>query len=74
MSKLLDYLNLLDKDAAARQAFAKDPQAAMTQYGLTDAERKAFLSGDKKAIAKLVGVDEDEFPVPQITNTDYNKP
>lgn len=71
MSKLLDYLNLLDKDAAAREAFAKDPQAAMTQDGLNDAEQQALLSGDKAAIAKLVGIDEAELPLPQISNVDY---
>lgn len=71
MSKLLDYLNLLDKDAAAREAFAKDPQAAMTQYGLNDAEQKALLSGNRTVIAKLVGVDVAALPVPQIGQTDY---
>lgn len=71
-SKLLDYLNLLDKDAAAREAFAKDPQAAMTAYGLTDVEQKALLSGDKTAIAKLAGIDECELPVPQVPNVDYD--
>ena len=67
-SKLLDYLNLLDKDAAAREAFAKDPQAAMTAYGLDATEQQALLSGDKAAIAKLVGVDVAVLPSPQVTN------
>lgn len=68
MSKLLDYLNLLDKDAVAREAFAKDPEAAMVQYGLSDEEQKALLSGNKAAIAKLAGIDEAALPVPQVTN------
>lgn len=71
MSKLLDYLNHLDKDAVAREAFAKDPQAAMTQYGLSDEEQKALLSGDKATIAKLLGVDESSLPAIQIGQTDY---
>lgn len=72
MSKLLDYLNILDKNAAAREAFAKDPQAAMTQYGLNGAEQEALLSGDKAAIAKLAGIDAGDLPTIQIGNIDYN--
>ena len=71
MSKLLDYLNLLDKDAAAREAFADDPGAAMTAHGLAAAEQRALLSGNKAAIAKLVGIDETTLPLPQISNVDY---
>lgn len=57
MSKLLGYLNLLDTDSEARAAHAADPKAAMTQFGLSDAEHEAVLSGDKAAIGKLAGVD-----------------
>lgn len=57
MSKLLGYLNLLDTDSAARAAHAADPKAAMTQFGLSDAEHEAVMSGDKAAISKLAGVD-----------------
>jgi len=57
MSKLLGYLNLLDTDSAARAAHAADPKAAMTQFGLSDDEHEAVLSGDKAAIGKLAGVD-----------------
>ncbi|MDO8283992.1 MAG: hypothetical protein Q7T69_03190 [Rhodoferax sp.] len=57
MSKLLGYLNLLDTDSEARAAHAADPKAAMTQFGLSDAEHEAVLSGDKTAISKLAGVD-----------------
>lgn len=62
MSKLLDYLNTLDKDAAAREAHAKDPKASMIKHGLNDAEQVALMSGDKKAVAKLVGINEDALP------------
>jgi len=57
MSKLLGYLNLLDTDSAARAAHAADPKAAMTQFGLSDAEHEAVLSGDKAAISKMAGVE-----------------
>jgi hypothetical protein len=66
MSKLLDYLNIIDQDAVAREAFVADPQAAMTQYGLNSVEQQALMSGDKAAIAKLVGVDPDDFPAPVV--------
>jgi hypothetical protein len=62
MSKLLDYINVLDQDATAREAFAADPQAAMTQHGLNSAEQEALLSKDKTAIANLAGIDVDDCP------------
>jgi len=75
MSKLVDYLNLLDKDAAARDAYAKDPNAAMAANGLSAAEQAALLSGDKTAMATLAGIDPSELPLPQVPNTDcHNTP
>jgi hypothetical protein len=62
MSKLLDYLNTLDKDAAAREAHAKDPKAAMKKFGLTAEEQAALMSGDKKKVADLIGVSADALP------------
>ena len=53
MSKLVDYLNLLDTDATAREAYASNPSAAMTANGLSAAEQQALLSGDKPAMATL---------------------
>jgi hypothetical protein len=71
MSKLLNYLNTLDKDAAAREAYAKDPKAAMTHHGLSEAEQAALLSGDKTAVAKLVGVDSAKLPAIQVAIRHY---
>lgn len=71
MSKLLDYLNTLDKDAAAREAHAKDPKASMTKYGLNDAEQAAILSGDRKKIADQVGVSADSLPAIHVSNTSF---
>lgn len=70
MSKLVDYLNLLDKDAAARQAHNADPKAAMTAFGLSDAEQAVFMSGDKTAIANLAGIDANDLPKLNVTNVD----
>lgn len=71
MSKLLDYLNTLDKDAPAREAFSKEPRAAITQHGLNEAEQAAFLFWDKAAIAKLIGIDAAEFPMIQVLQNIY---
>lgn len=62
MSKLLDYLNILDKDAAAREAHNKDPKAAMTTFGLSGDEQAALASGDKKQVADLLGISADTLP------------
>lgn len=59
MSKLLDYLNTLDKDAAAREAHVKDPKAAMIKHGLSEEEQSAVMSGDKKKVADLLGISAD---------------
>jgi hypothetical protein len=69
MSKLLDYLNTLDKDAAAREAHAKDPKAAMKKFGLTPEEKAAVMSGDKQKIAALVGVSADALPAIHTNST-----
>jgi hypothetical protein len=71
MSKLLSYLNTLDKDAAAREEHAKDPKAAMTKHGLSEEEQEALMSGDKKKVAKLVGIDEAALPSIQIHESTF---
>ncbi len=59
MSKLLNYLNVIDQDSLAREAHHCNPEASMTQYGLNSAERQALFSGNRKAVAHLTGTDED---------------
>lgn len=72
MSKLLDYINTLDKDSVACAAHTADPAAAMTQFGLSDVEQQAVLSGDSDEIAKLSGVDVHDGEPPQTSNTPFN--
>lgn len=62
MSKLLDYLNILDKDAAAREAHLQDPIAAMKEFGLSGEEQSAVMSGNKKSAAALVGISAANLP------------
>ena len=61
MSKLLDYLNVLDKDATAREAHIKDHKAAMAANGLSDDEQAAMMSGDKQKVADLIGISVDDI-------------
>lgn len=70
MSKLLDYLNLLDSDATAREAHQQDPRASMAQFGLSATEQQTLMSGDKAAIAALAGIDASDLPKINITNID----
>ncbi len=71
MSKLLDYLNTLDKDATAREAHNKDPKTAMKKHGLSDVEQAALMSGDRKKVADAVGISADQLPSITVTNTSF---
>jgi hypothetical protein len=71
MSKLLDYLNTLDKDATAREAHAKDPKAAMKKFGLTPEEKAAVMSGDRKKMADILGISADALPSITVTNSSF---
>jgi hypothetical protein len=70
MSKLLDYLNHLDSNAAVIAAHNADPSATMTQFGLDATEQQTFMSGDKTAIAALAGIDVTDLPKVNVTNID----
>lgn len=71
MPTLLDYLNSLDQDAAAREAHNQDPVGAMTNFGLSADEQAAFLSGDKSQMASLTGVEEAAMPAIQVNVSTY---
>lgn len=71
MSKLLEYLNTLDKDSAALAAHKSDPGAAMGDFGLTSEEQSAVLSGDKEVVAGLLGISAEELPALDTTETTY---
>ena len=74
MSNLLNYLNTLDKDAAAREAHNLDPQASMSNFGLLDHEQQAVLSGDPQVIARVAGIEVTEMPKVQIGNIEFGQP
>ena len=62
MSKVLDFLNALDKDAVLLAEYKKDGKAVMNQYGLSEAEQRAILSQDKQQVADLLGISVDLVP------------
>lgn len=71
MSKLLDYLNILDSDAVAREAHLQDPIAAMTAFGLSDEEQAALMSGDRQRVAAAIGIPADQVPVIIVPHTSF---
>lgn len=71
MSKLLDYLNYLDQNADAREAFAANPVAAMDSFGLNEEEKNALISGDKSRVANLIGIDVADLPKLQSLETTH---
>ncbi len=74
MSKLLDYINLLDTNATAREAHNVAPAASMAQFGLDTIEQQTLMSGDSLAIASLAGISPSVLPKIQISNDTYTKP
>lgn len=72
MSKLLDYLNTLDKDATAREAHAKNPSAAMSKNGLSVHEQDTVMSGDKKIMADLLNISAEVLPSIHVSNTAHD--
>ena len=71
MSKLLDYLNHLDKNADARDAHAADPAGSMTNFGLSQDEQDAVTSGDKQQLADACGIAVQDMPAIQVPQKTY---
>lgn len=61
MSKLLDLMRKLGRDAALAADYRKDPDAVMRRAGLSDEERKAMLERDYAAIKRLTGLEDGKF-------------
>nr|WP_295768325.1 hypothetical protein [Rhodoferax sp.] len=70
MSKTLEFMNILDSDAAVREAYERNPQAAMAQFGSNIEEQRTLMSGDREAIAGLVGIPAMDFKMINAVNTD----
>jgi hypothetical protein len=61
MSKLLDLMRNLGRDAALAAEYGKDPDAVAQRAGLSDDERKAMLGKDYAAIKTLTGLKDGQF-------------
>jgi len=66
MSRLLDYMNHSDKNAAARYAHAANPIVCMANFGLTPDEQDALMSGDKQRLADAIGIALEPMRLPQV--------
>jgi len=71
MSRLLDYMNHSDKNAAARYAHVANPATSMTNFGLTQDEQDALMSGDKLRMADAIGIALEYLPIPKVPNTPF---
>lgn len=71
MTKIVDYLNSVDADASLKKAHDANPEAAMSDYGLTEEQSQAVLSGDSKKIAEVDGVDQQQLSSIQVLHTTH---
>lgn len=56
MSKFVELLENMGRDADLAAAYEKDPESVLDQYDLTEEERKAMLDRDVEAVKKLSGL------------------
>lgn len=61
MSKLLEFMRALGRDAALAQEYETDPDAVMRRANLSDEERRAMLEKDYEAIKRLSGLRDGKF-------------
>ncbi len=65
MSKLSEYMLVLSEDRAEQDRYRSDRTAAMTRFGLSDAEQHLVLAGSPAAIRTAIEpVAERPKPVP----------
>ena len=62
-SKLLEFLEALAKDPRILGRYFTDPKLTMDEFGLTDEESSALMSGETDAIRNAIGIPEDEFVI-----------
>lgn len=69
MSIVLDFLNILDKDATVLRAYKLDGKGMMSKFGLNAEEQQAVLSGSKEKVAALLGISADGLPSVHVNGT-----
>ncbi|MBN8726274.1 MAG: hypothetical protein J0H15_01035 [Xanthomonadales bacterium] len=61
MSKLLDFMRELGRDATLAAEYTQDADGTMRSAGLSDEERQAMLDKDYDAIKRLTGLVDGQF-------------
>ncbi len=61
MSKLLEFMRELGRDATLAAEYGRDADATMRRAGLSDEERKAMLDKDYATIKRLTGLVDGQF-------------
>ncbi len=61
MSKLLDFMLELGRDAALADEYQRAPDAVMLRAGLSDEARRAMLDRDYETIKRLSGLADGQF-------------
>ena len=61
MSKLLDLMRELGRNAALAREYETDAESVMKQAGLSDEERSALIEKDYDAIKRLTGLTDGQF-------------
>lgn len=56
MSKLAEFLQSMGRDADLNAEFEKDPEGVMSQFELSDDEKKAIREGDVDTVKKMSGL------------------
>lgn len=70
MSKLVDFLQNMGRDAALRDEFEKDPDGVMSRFELSDEEKEAVRNGDVDAVKQLSGLANVQMTNTIITSYD----
>lgn len=66
MSKLLEFMRNLGRDAVLAEEYARRPEVVMRRAGLNAEERKAMLAQDYEAVKALSGLKDGQFATQQI--------
>lgn len=61
VSKLLELMRELGRNAALAREYEADPDAVIQQAGLSDEERRALMEKDYDAIKRLTGLTDGQF-------------
>lgn len=61
MSRLLELMKQLGRDAALAEEYRKDRETVIRRAGLTKEERDALMNKDYDAVKRLTGLADGQF-------------